>query len=121
MRILVVDDTEILARVLIRILSAFGVVRYAGSVAEAREALSEESYDFILSDVMMPGETGADLHRWLSENRPEELSGLSFMTGGIPDRPTRDYIDSLECPVIEKPFDIRELESLARRYSPPPR
>ena len=38
--------------------------------AEAIEAISERSYDVVVSDMRMPGVSGATLLEWISQNMP---------------------------------------------------
>ncbi len=69
--ILVVDDEAPIRDLLVRILSRHGYEsRGVASAAEARAALREDTYEAILSDVLMPGESGLTLLQSLSEAAP---------------------------------------------------
>jgi putative two-component system response regulator len=70
--VLVVDDDEQVRRTLRRILEDrnYGC-RVASSAIEAREALGFISFDAVITDVMMPGETGIGLLRSLRATNPE--------------------------------------------------
>jgi len=60
--VLIVDDSEVIADTLAMVLSAEGfrsVVAY--SAADALKLLQTESFDLLLTDVMMPGMTGIEL------------------------------------------------------------
>ena len=70
--ILVVDDEEQVRRVLTRILREYGYeCRMAASVEEALARLVEDEYEAVLSDVLMPGESGIALLRTLGDAAPE--------------------------------------------------
>lgn len=70
--VLVVDDDEQVRRTLSRILEERNYqCRVASSAVEAREALGFVAFDAVLTDVMMPGETGIGLLRSLRATNPE--------------------------------------------------
>jgi CheY-like chemotaxis protein len=80
--VLVVDDEEQVRALTVRILTRFGYqVLEAPGVEQAMAALddSNSGVDLVLSDVAMPGLSGKDLFRKISESRP----GLPvvFMSG----------------------------------------
>ena len=61
-RILVVDDDELACRLLARLLDRAGhSCEVASDAAEARVMLAAEPFDLVLTDMDMPGESGADL------------------------------------------------------------
>ena len=62
--VLIVDDEDLLARALRRVLEANGYrVRTVTNGNAAFEAIRQEPFDVILSDIQMPGMTGIDLLR----------------------------------------------------------
>jgi len=119
--ILVVDDDDRLRRLLKKFLREQGfMVSEAASAAEARRKLAWFSFDTLVLDVMMPGETGLQLLASLDKPLPPVLM-LSAM-GEANDRVAglehgaEDY--------LVKPFDPKELvlrlRTLLRRASPAP-
>ena len=79
-RVLVVEDEASLLRVLTRALQDRGyAVRGVGSAEEALEALAEASFDLIVSDLALPGLSGADLAHAARERWPSV--GLVLMSG----------------------------------------
>ena len=67
--ILVVDDEEQIRRLLNRILSGVDYTcTLAADVSEARECLDRQSFDLVLCDVNMPGESGIDLARHIASD-----------------------------------------------------
>lgn len=105
--ILVVDDDGRLRELLRRFLSDNGFrVSVAGDAAEARARMAGVSYDLMVLDVMMPGESGVELTRDLRQRERIPILMLTAM-GEAEDR-----IAGLESGVddyLAKPFEPREL------------
>jgi CheY-like chemotaxis protein len=118
-RILIVDDEPMIGTTLRVLLSDDHDVVLAESGRDARERLEQDTFDLVLCDLMMPGVSGMDLHRWLSNRSPTLARRMVFMTGGVFTDEARDFLDGVPNPRIEKPFDTKQLlrliqEELAR-------
>lgn len=105
--LLIVDDDARIRGLLARYLSEAGYrVTAAASAAEARARLNGLTFDLMILDVMMPGESGLDLARSLKQAPPAPILMLTAL-GETPDR-----ILGLESGVddyMSKPFEPREL------------
>lgn len=105
--ILVVDDDRRIRELLKRYLSDHGFrVTTAEHAAEARARLEGMSFDLLVLDVMMPGESGLDLTRDLRTRSTVPILMLTAR-GDASDR-----IDGLERGAddyLAKPFEPREL------------
>lgn len=119
--VLVVDDDERLRTLLSRFLKEHGfVVSVADDTTAARQQLSNLSFDVIVLDIMMPGETGLSFTNWLRAQNGDLAKVpvlLLSAKGEIEDR-----IQGLELGAddfLPKPFEPRELvarlNSLVRR------
>ncbi len=119
--ILVVDDDDRLRELLRKYLSENGfMVAAARDAAEARAKLASITFDLLVLDIMMPGESGLDLAIGLRADLPVPILMLTAM-GDIEDR-----IRGLETGAddyLAKPFEPRELvlriNSILRRVSRP--
>lgn len=118
--VLLVDDDQKIRDLLTRYLNENGFrVTPAADAASARAALRGLSFDIILLDVMMPGESGLELARDLKKTRPIPICMLTA-------RCESDHrIEGLEAGVddyIPKPFEPRELllrlRNILRRGDP---
>lgn len=103
--VLVVDDTEALRELTARALQNHGyAVLEAGSGAEALRLIDTNEIDLVLTDVVMPGMTGLELHDTIA-GMPEPPA-VVFMSG---------YSDAVlpegdgVAPVLGKPFSEQEL------------
>lgn len=121
--LLVVDDDARLRALLQRFLAEQGFrVTAAADAAAARRALAAVSFDLMVLDVMMPGESGLELTESLRRDGPE-VPILMLTARGAPD----DRVAGFEMGVddyLAKPFDPRELalriRTILRRAAPPP-
>ncbi|MBQ7494123.1 MAG: response regulator, partial [Selenomonadaceae bacterium] len=66
-KILIVDDERIMLKIATKILSKEYETISATSGAEAIEIFQRERPDLVLSDLLMPGIDGYELHRILQE------------------------------------------------------
>jgi two-component system phosphate regulon response regulator OmpR len=105
--LLVVDDDRRIRDLLSRFLAAEGYrVTTAESAAEARAKLGGLSFDLLILDVMMPGETGFDLAK--SIRGTSSVPILMLTARGE----TESRIEGLESGAddyVAKPFEPREL------------
>ncbi len=110
-RILLVEDELSVREQLARLLDALGyTVIPVASAAEARQTLESESarIDAVLSDVMMPGETGLEFAEWIRSAKPAlPILLISGHTGTALDRAARQ---SEELGLLRKPFAANELD-----------
>lgn len=120
--LLVVDDDRRIRDLLSRYLNSEGYrVTTADNAADARAKLAGLSFDLLILDVMMPGESGFDLVKSIRETssvpilmltaRAEKESRISGLEIGADD-------------YVAKPFEPRELSlrvaSILRRAQPAP-
>jgi CheY-like chemotaxis protein len=109
-RILVIDDESGIRDVFKGLFGADHEVVEAASGERAQEILKEDTgFDAILCDLMMPGMSGLDLHRWLAQDCPGLARRVIFITGGAFAAGAQEYLAALENPRFEKPFDIAKV------------
>ncbi|MDQ7786966.1 MAG: response regulator [Thermodesulfovibrionales bacterium] len=113
-RILVVDDDEALLEILQKGLSLHGYYCEATrSAASALELIEKDSFDIMITDIIMPDMNGLELTERVKRIRPEMT--IVVITGHIEDFPYDRAIEVGASDFIKKPFTIKEL--LARiRY-----
>ena len=109
---LVVDDESFLLECLVDALTAWGVEAVACTQGEeaVRHLEQSDAYDFIVSDIRMPGLSGMDLFEWLKANRAAMTRRILFTTGDAFDAQTRGFLESNRVPHLGKPFDLRQLK-----------
>lgn len=114
-RVLVVDDEPNVQIVLQRILGKEHELVLAGSGDEAQRIIdSDQDFDVVLCDVMMTRTSGVQLHRWMTEHHPNLARRLLFMTGGVFSHTESDYLDGVDNPCIEKPFESQKVKEAVR-------
>lgn len=109
--ILVVDDDDSVRAMLARLLRTAGhEVALAKSGAAARETLGARDVDVIVSDIVMPGDSGLDLRRWLAEHHP---SIPVILTSGYSHEEPTDFAAKIPGTwFLQKPFGAADLLNL---------
>ncbi|MFZ0617810.1 MAG: response regulator [Candidatus Acidiferrales bacterium] len=110
-RILLIEDEASVAAFLRVALERRGYeVVPAGSAAEGLEKLAAEEFGGVISDFRTPGRmTGADVHDWLLNNRPELSARIIFITGDTASDETLTLLARSGTPCVEKPFRVHQL------------
>lgn len=86
------------------------------SGAEALRELESGSFLGIVSDMRTPGGiSGADVHDWIRERRPELASRLVFITGDIANDDTAETLRRTGAPCVEKPFRVQQFISVIEK------
>jgi signal transduction histidine kinase len=113
--VLVIDDEESVGRVMARLLRPADVVLVT-SAAGARAALAQRTdFDFVICDLMMRPESGADLVTWLRAAHPELADRVILCTGGAVTPSLRRFQAESGLPVLSKPFSRDEMWDALRR------
>lgn len=118
--VLVVDDDRRLRDLLGRFLSENGYrVTTAQDAVEARARIANFLFDVYVLDIMMPGENGFDLARWIRESSTTPILMLTARADA------KDRVKGLEIGAddyLPKPFEPRELllrlKNIIRRQAP---
>jgi PAS domain S-box-containing protein len=112
--VLLVEDDDGVAGVTTAMLSELGLeVICAANGPEARRIMASESFDLLISDVIMPGGmNGVELAQWARAERP----GIKvLLVSGW----TADTLVAAppDLPVLQKPFDIAALKRAIERLA----
>jgi CheY-like chemotaxis protein len=112
--VLVVEDEEGLRELARRLLQRQGcTVLVAGSGAEALRLFTQHpSIDLVLTDVVMPGLSGADLMQQLIEQRPAVK--VIYMSGYTQDAIVHHGVLKPGIAFLHKPFTSETLEQKIR-------
>ena len=89
-------------------------------VTEARAGLAllerGETFDMILSDLMMPGMDGVDFFEKVLELSPDVAKRIVFMTGGALTAKSEVFLQTVSNMWIEKPFSNASLAAVIERH-----
>ena len=115
-RILVVDDDVMIHRTVKRLLRDHELV----CTESARDALAllarGETFDLILSDLMMPNMTGIEFYNELVAHYPALARRVVFVTGGaLATVKVEGFLRSAPNVTLEKPFGVPEMQALVAR------
>lgn len=113
--VLVADDERDMQGLLARILQDEGYrVRRAADGEDARVQLSRQSFDLLVTDLMMPRMSGLDLIGWLRAHEPTRGLPVVLLTAKT-ERETRlRVVQGGADAFLAKPFSAAELTALVR-------
>ncbi len=118
LRVLVVDDEPLMGRVVRRCFGRSDDVQWVGSGREALLRLEgPERWDLVLLDVMMPEMSGMEVYEHVQRNAPQRIAKIAFLTGGAFVPGGEDFLARTGRPRISKPFESRDLVTLANRIA----
>ena len=107
-KIILAEDDEDMRRFLVRALERAGhVVQSFGEGASAFEEIKQNSFDLLLTDIVMPEMDGIELARRAAELDPSLK--IMFITGFAAVALHPDSRAPKEAKVLSKPFHLREL------------
>jgi DNA-binding NtrC family response regulator len=112
--ILVVDDDDPVRVMLARLLRTQGyTVLQAAHANEARTALESRKPDLVISDIVMPGESGIELRRSLAERWPE--LPVILISGYSAEGPAEFAARTANTTFVQKPFAADQFLSLVEQ------
>lgn len=109
-RVLIVDDEQPVREMIARMVTTEGEreCQTAGDAAEARVLLARQGFSIVICDVSMPGESGAELTRWIREHHPDVAV---LMATGIDDPALAESVLEIGAyGYLVKPFKRHEVQ-----------
>ncbi len=113
--LLIIDDEPLLITALTRSLIEHHIVAETSARRALARLAAGESFDAILCDVMMPEMSAPTFWEQLGIVRPELQSRVVFMTGGAFAGESRNFLQQVGNPCLEKPLDMATLRRTLRR------
>jgi len=113
LQILVVDDNPLILMSVSRFLKKIALVKTVSTAEEALDAIKEQHYDLCFLDVMLPGMTGLDAMKIITELSPN--TKVAIMTGSLLNEAMKEQVDNYAYTFIEKPFGLSDIEGVVER------
>jgi DNA-binding NarL/FixJ family response regulator len=114
-RFLIIDDEEMVLNAVARILNHHEIV----CMAHAREGLdrlkSDDRFDIVFCDLMMPSMTGIEFYEELLVSRPEIASRVVFLTGGAMTSKAAEFLRIVPNERVQKPFGVNDLRTMVQQ------
>lgn len=109
--ILIIDDEEAIGITLRALLSPPHKVTVTTNATDALGlVLHGGTFDVVFCDVMMPGISGIRFYEIVEAKRPDLVSRIVFMTGGMHSPHVQQFLQATKARCLEKPFTDVELE-----------
>ncbi|HYP25387.1 MAG TPA: HD domain-containing phosphohydrolase [Blastocatellia bacterium] len=112
-RILIIDDEEYVLSVLYSLLSERHECRTATSAVEALEYLKEQTYDLVLSDIMMPGMSGLELLQEVTRLARDTV--VILISGNLNIQSAIEAMRRGAFDYVTKPFNLSDVEASVHR------
>ena len=109
LKILIVDDEEVVAEVLGKLIEVDGhkvAVTYEGE--KALEAYQKDRFDIVFADISMPGMNGIDLTQRLLEL--DKDAKIVAITGHVGTREVEEILDIGAKAFMKKPFSKKDID-----------
>ena len=108
--VLVVEDDPDIRSMTTTILRVAGAtVQDAATASEAMACLDRGSFDAVVLDWNLAGETGGVLLERMRDHHPNLLRRSAVVTGDLMSIPGHHEAERFGCPVLAKPFRPRQL------------
>jgi len=118
-RLLVVDDERIILSSFTRIFDAdFEVVAHSDPRAALQCVRDGNDFDVVFCDLTMPYLSGMELYAEIAAIRPQVAGRFVFVSGDLSRGDIRAFLTQIPNERIEKPFSLKEVRTIARRYLP---
>lgn len=108
-RVLVIDDDELVQRLVHDALSPENAVTIVQNGYEGMELLGQRTFDVVLCDLKMPGMRGNELYAEIQAAAPEYVERLIFISGDTSNIASYDFLGESGRPLLAKPFTPNEL------------
>lgn len=114
--LLIEDEPAVLAYVRAALERNGYTVVSTESGVEGLRLLESGNFLGVVSDMRTPGGVdGADVHAWLTRNRPDLAQRIVFITGDIANEETVTTLRQTGVPCVEKPFRVQQFISVVEK------
>ena len=113
LRVLVCDDEPLIIMSISRFLKKIALVKTVYTAEEALDAIEEQHYDLCFLDVILPGMTGLDAMKIITDLSPN--TKIAIMTATLLNEAMKKLVDDYAYTFIEKPFALSDIEGAVER------
>jgi DNA-binding NtrC family response regulator len=114
--LLIEDEPAVMAYVRAALERSGYQVVTAASGADALRLLTDGEFQGIVSDMRTPGGVdGAQVHTWISANRPDLENKVVIITGDYANEETVSTLRKIGALYLEKPFRVQDLISAVEK------
>ena len=79
------------------------------------EQLTGPRFSLVVSDLRMPGLNGMEMYERIRVRHPAIVRRLIFSTGDVVSEEVASFVQSTDCVVLQKPFELAALRELVDR------
>jgi DNA-binding NtrC family response regulator len=115
-RVLLLEDEPTIGRATTRILLTEGFdvdIAINGLIAKDKID-ADDNYEFFIFDIKMPIMNGIQLYEYMEQEHPELIEKVIFITGDSLGVVTKDFLERVNRPFLNKPYTPAQLIELIR-------
>jgi CheY-like chemotaxis protein len=111
LRVLVIDDDELVGKALTRVLQPFQVTFAKGAAEALARIRAGEAFSSIVCDMLMPGMNGIQFYQELASSFPGLERTIVFLTGHRTSPVVAEFLEHVSSACLDKPFDLGALKA----------
>jgi CheY-like chemotaxis protein len=114
--ILIIDDDELVAKTIKRLLKEHDVVTERDPEAAVARLVAGEPFDAVLCELRLPKLSGIQVYTAIRGADRAKAERLVFMSGGVLDDDTEFFLRASQAQFLEKPFSIARLRAVVAGF-----
>ena len=112
-RLLILEDEPLITELILDVVEGHGLqCQSSATIAEAEASLNNDKFSCCVVDARLPDGNGCTFAENLLSKQPRMRTHVAIITGDPSQQSVIDLHDRFHCPILAKPFSMKDLDSL---------
>lgn len=112
-RLLILEDEPLITELILDVVAGHGLQsQSSATIAEAESSLSNDKFSCCVVDARLPDGNGCTFAAKLLSEQPQLRTHVAIITGDPSQQSVIELHDRFHCPILAKPFSMKDLDSL---------